>query len=112
MPTERPHEGDSGGVAEASFEMERSIAALALQLPAEVWEDVRDKWHTASNWMEELRLGWKMKAHDLENERLRRIIRNLHPADAPDPLTLRLMRDEVGAYEAGLFCEVVAETDE
>lgn len=27
--------------------MERSIACLALELPAEVWEDVRDKWHAA-----------------------------------------------------------------
>lgn len=28
-------------------EMERSVAALALELPAEVWDDVRARWHAA-----------------------------------------------------------------
>lgn len=28
-------------------EMERAVAALALELPGEVWDDVRAKWHAA-----------------------------------------------------------------
>lgn len=34
---------------EATFKMERAIACLALELPAEVWEDVRDIWHAAKD---------------------------------------------------------------
>lgn len=34
---------------EATFKMERAIACLALELPAEVWEDVRDTWHAAKD---------------------------------------------------------------
>lgn len=30
-------------------DMERSVGALALELPAEVWGDVRDKWTAARN---------------------------------------------------------------
>jgi hypothetical protein len=44
-----------------------------------------------------------------EIDQLRRIIRNLHPADAPDPLTARLVRDELGADCLTLLCEVVAD---
>jgi len=32
---------------EATAEMERAIACLVLELPAEVWGDVRDRWHRA-----------------------------------------------------------------
>lgn len=33
--------------SEQTADMERAIACLALEVPAEVWEDVRDKWHAA-----------------------------------------------------------------
>lgn len=42
-----------------------------------------------------------------ENEELRRIVCHLHPADAPDPLTLRLARLELGEGTARLFCQVI-----
>jgi hypothetical protein len=40
-------------VTSPTLEMERAIGALALELPAEVWEDVRDRWHAARDAMAE-----------------------------------------------------------
>ena len=40
--------GEQGGLALApTFDMERAIARLALEVPAEVWEDVRNRWWAA-----------------------------------------------------------------
>lgn len=44
-----------------------------------------------------------------ENERLCQIIRFLHTAPAPDPLTLRLARDELGEETSRLFCDVIGQ---
>lgn len=52
--------------------------------------------------------------HELElvNEgevtRLRRLIQLLHPDPAPDPITARLIQDEVGDRDFRMFCDVVA----
>jgi hypothetical protein len=63
----------SVGTVTATYEMERAIACLGLELDGEVWEDIRDKWHTAKDALvgEMKRLlgaadEWKQIALDLE----------------------------------------------
>lgn len=48
-----------------TLEMERAISALALELPAEVWEDVRDRWHAAKD---ALVASYNAKVDDLARE--------------------------------------------
>lgn len=45
--------------------MEKAVACLAVELPAEVWEDVRDKWHAARD---ALAQSYTFKVQDLARE--------------------------------------------
>ncbi len=59
-------------------EMERAIVYLALELPAEVWEDVRDKWHAAREALvaERDRLQERFQKETLRTSALLRAIRH------------------------------------
>lgn len=74
--------------------MERSVACLAVELPGEVWTDVRDRWHAARD---EAEAAWETlvqneAVHVAEIDRLRTILTEVATSDSSALAMLKARR--------------------